>query len=146
MSDVALPIDPTPTDWQGEAMRRRIRRRYAAERRFRLTGLAAILISLGFLAFLLVTMLGNGLRGFSQTEVRLDLDAHAAQLIAAGDHEAAVRQGGALFSEGAWLRLRASGVREGPVWLPASTEIDVAAKSEGSPEAERAWRALEGQD
>ena len=43
--DVALPIDPTPTDWAGEEMRRRIRRRYGAERRFRLLGLAAILIS-----------------------------------------------------------------------------------------------------
>ena len=29
-------------------------------------------VSVGFLAFLLVTMIGNGARGFTQTEVRLD--------------------------------------------------------------------------
>ena len=56
--------DPTPTDWNGAAMQRRIRKRYAAERRFRLLGLGAVLISAGFLAFLLVTMAANGLGGF----------------------------------------------------------------------------------
>ena len=56
----ASDIAPRATDWSGEAMQRRIRKRYASERRFRLIGLSAILISAGFLAFLLVTMLGNG--------------------------------------------------------------------------------------
>ena len=78
MSDVAALIgrrlDPTPTDWSGGAMQQRIRRRYAAERRFRLLGLAAILISAGFLAFLLINMFANGARGFTQTELRLDVD------------------------------------------------------------------------
>jgi phosphate transport system permease protein len=54
-----------PTDWQDAAMRVRIRRRYAAERRFRLLGLAAVLVSVGFLAFLLVTVAAKGLSGFS---------------------------------------------------------------------------------
>jgi phosphate transport system permease protein len=54
-----------PTDWNGAAMQRRIHRRYAAERRFRLLGLAAVLLSAGFLAFLLVTIAGKGLGGFS---------------------------------------------------------------------------------
>ncbi|MCM8730297.1 phosphate ABC transporter permease PstA [Hephaestia sp. GCM10023244] len=63
-----------PTDWNTPAMQRRIRRRYAAERRFRLTGLAAIVMSAGFLAFLLVTMLGGGLRGFTRTEIALPID------------------------------------------------------------------------
>ena len=49
--------------WQAPAMQRRLARRHAAERRFRLAGLAAILISLAFLAFLLVTMLSDGLGG-----------------------------------------------------------------------------------
>ena len=48
-----------PTDWTTGAMQRRIRRRYAAERRFRLLGLAAVLLSAGFLAFLLATMLAK---------------------------------------------------------------------------------------
>src|SRR5690606_14904287 len=66
------PIDPT--DWDSPVMRARIRRRYGAERRFRLLGLTAILISTGFLAFLLITMMANGIRGFTQTELRLDID------------------------------------------------------------------------
>ena len=63
-----------PTQWRSDAMQRRIRSRYAAERRFRLLGLAAVLLSAAFLAFLLITMLANGIRGFTQTEIRLDID------------------------------------------------------------------------
>ena len=63
-----------PTDWKTDVMQGRIRRRYAAERRFRLVGLFAVLLSAGFLAFLLISMMSNGLRGFTQTEIRLDMD------------------------------------------------------------------------
>ena len=48
-------------------MTRRVKRRYAAERRFKALGLAAVLISLAFLAFLLVTMTVRGAGGFSET-------------------------------------------------------------------------------
>ncbi|MCB2048872.1 MAG: phosphate ABC transporter permease PstA [Novosphingobium sp.] len=44
-------------------MEKRLAKRHAAERRFRLMGLAAIVLSLGFLALLLVIMLKNGLGG-----------------------------------------------------------------------------------
>jgi phosphate transport system permease protein len=66
MSDIALDAAPerAPTDWNGAVMQRRIRRRYSAERRFKLIGLSAILLSAGFLAFLLISMLINGLGGF----------------------------------------------------------------------------------
>jgi phosphate transport system permease protein len=67
-------VKRAPTDWQSPEMGDRIRRRYAAERRFRLIGLAAILLSAGFLALLLFTMVSNGARGFTRTEVRLDID------------------------------------------------------------------------
>jgi phosphate transport system permease protein len=63
-----------PTDWSAQAMDKRLKRRYAAERRFRLIGLGAILLSAGFLVLLLVTMFANGARGFTRTEVRLDID------------------------------------------------------------------------
>ncbi|GAA3996765.1 hypothetical protein GCM10022211_02370 [Sphingomonas humi] len=53
--------------WASEAMTRRVKRRYAAERRFKALGLAAILVSLAFLAFLLITMTLRGLGGFSAT-------------------------------------------------------------------------------
>jgi len=57
-------IDPSPTDWNGPIMQKRIASRYAAERRFKAMGFIAVALSTLFLAFLLFTMLGQGLRGF----------------------------------------------------------------------------------
>jgi phosphate transport system permease protein len=37
----AEPAERAPTDWRTHSMQRRIRKRYAAERRFRLFGLAS---------------------------------------------------------------------------------------------------------
>jgi phosphate transport system permease protein len=168
MSEAFPPLDPAPTDWHGEAMRRRIRRRYAAERRFKLLGLGAVLVSAGFLAFLLISMFGNGIRGFTQTEIRLDVDFTRSSLfldpaalqgfggeqaLANADFdraltEAAEVQYGAganrLFSEGARLRM-SDAVRDDPsilartatLWLPASTAIDMAAKSRADAASER---------
>ncbi|QHL90298.1 phosphate ABC transporter permease PstA [Sphingomonas changnyeongensis] len=120
----------TPTDWKGAAMQRRIKRRYAAERRFRLIGLGAVMLSAAFLAFLLVVMIANGWRGFTRTEVRLDVDfaragltvtpamlggADADRLLATAGLEdlvnrTAVQQfgpgGERLLSEAGWLELR----------------------------------------
>ncbi len=55
-------------------MQKRIAKRYAAERRFKAIGMAAIMLSAGFLAFLLVIMVGNGFRGFTQTELPVEID------------------------------------------------------------------------
>lgn len=80
MSDIAAAHstnsagDRAPTDWRAPAMQRRIRRRYGAERRFRMLGLAAVVLSAGFLAVLLVTMLMNGASGFLQTRIALPID------------------------------------------------------------------------
>jgi len=49
--------------WNAPDMTRRIARRHAAERRFKLLGLGAIVLSLLFLAVLLFIMLKNGLGG-----------------------------------------------------------------------------------
>ena len=67
-------IAPTPTDWNGDVMQRRIARRYAAERRFKAMGFFSAALSTLFLAFLLFTMLGQGLRGFQRTEVAVEFD------------------------------------------------------------------------
>lgn len=166
-----------PTEWKTDPMQQRIRRRYSAERRFRLLGLGAVLLSAGFLAFLLVAMLGNGIKGFTQTEVRLDIDFQKSALfidpaalrgpsadaaLAAADLEGTVRaaagaQYGAaaagLLSQSAWLRVREA-VKEDPtllsrsatLWLPAASPIDIAAKGEGAPEAERIYAQLEGRN
>lgn len=66
-----------PTDWKTPAMQARIRRRYASERRFRLFGLLAVVLSAAFLAFLLVTMVSQGARGFTRTELALPIDLKA---------------------------------------------------------------------
>ncbi|HEY6916455.1 MAG TPA: phosphate ABC transporter permease PstA [Allosphingosinicella sp.] len=137
-------MGPKPTDWRSEAMQRRIRRRYAAERRFKAVGFLAVLLSAGFLAFLLITMLSNGLRGFTQTEVRLDLDFPASTLIldpevlrgsgadaalASADIDGAVRaaaaaqygtDGPAYLSNGAWLKVR-SAIKADPGILSGKT-------------------------
>jgi phosphate transport system permease protein len=148
-----------PTDWKAQAMQRRIRRRYAAERRFRLLGLFAILLAASFLAFLLFNMFANGIRGFTQTEIRLTVDFARSGLVidpaslsgdraddalAAADIDGAVRraaeaqygrEGPAYLSEGAWLRVRER-IKDDPailrrtetLWLPASSDLDTAAK------------------
>jgi phosphate transport system permease protein len=143
MSEAFDTVDPTPTDWSSADMRQRIRKRYAAERRFRLVGLAAVFVSAGFLVFLLVTMMANGLSGFTQTEIRLDIGPAEAAAIDAGNPEAALAEG--VYSQSAWVLLRDSGVRRGEVWLPAAAAIDVAAKGDGPAEAERAYAALAGE-
>ncbi|MBR9970313.1 phosphate ABC transporter permease PstA [Magnetospirillum sulfuroxidans] len=58
----------------------RLKQRYAAERRFKALGISAIALALGFLAMLLVTILGNGLTAFVQTNVRLDVTLDAETL------------------------------------------------------------------
>ena len=159
----AGPVARAPTDWKAQAMQRRIRQRYAAERRFRLLGLFAILIAASFLGFLLFNMFANGIRGFTQTEIRLTVDfarsglpidpaslsgEGADEALAAADIDGAVRraaeaqygrEGPAYLSEGAWLRVRER-IKDEPsilsrtetLWLPASSDLDSAAKGDAS--------------
>ena len=161
--------DRAPTDWRTAAMRRRIARRYAGERRFRMLGLGAIVLSAGFLAFLIVTMVAQGAAGFTETRVALPIDFAAAELtvtpeqlrgdrgdlaLAGAGLEGVVdgaagmafaQQGGAaLLSDGAWLRVRDAlkanpGMLRGraTIEVPVASEIDVAYKGDGSPEAEK---------
>ena len=124
------PAPRRPTDWKTASVQRRTRRRYAAERRFRLMGLAAVWLSAGFLAFLLASMLWQGVSGFRQTRIALPIDLAAANLrvtpaqlkgrgahlalAGAGledvvDRAAARAYGGTgsdLLSNGAWLVVR----------------------------------------
>ena len=123
-------VDPTPTDWKSAEMQKRIRARYRAEKRFKFYGLFAIVLSAGFLAFLLVTMLANGARGFTQTEIAVPVNFAssdlflqpsslegdgARQALAAADFEGVVEQaaeaaygteGAELVSPAAWLKVR----------------------------------------
>ncbi len=63
-------VAPTRT----EAFEKRLKRRYAAEKRFRLIGLSAIVFSVSVLVFLLATMSLNGIGGFQRVEVKVPVD------------------------------------------------------------------------
>ncbi|KEQ52367.1 phosphate ABC transporter permease PstA [Sphingobium chlorophenolicum] len=159
-----------PTDWKSDAMRKRIARRYASERRFKMAGLLAVALSAAFLAFLLFSMLGNGLRGFTRTEIAVKVDFPASPLLldpnAITDQalananlpmvtgEVVKKALGANAEEWvsptAWTVLR-DAIKADPkilaqtvtIDLPAATAVDLAAKSKGSPEAEAAVDRLE---
>jgi len=156
-------LDHIPTDWKAKAMRQRLKRRYHAERRFRLLGLAAVVLSAGFLAFLLLSMAASGARGFMRTDIALPvdfpamgIDASAAKgpdaerLLAAAGLEDGVKHaaetafgpgGESYLSESAWLTVRDAAVRDpgllgrkAVVHVPASTEIDLASRGLGTPQ------------
>ncbi len=58
------------SSWDTPEASARLKKRYAAERRFRLLGLIAIGVSLAFLAFLLFTMVKNGIGGIDADFLR----------------------------------------------------------------------------
>jgi phosphate transport system permease protein len=70
-------------------------KRYRAERRFRLYGLSAIVLSITALALLFISIIGNGYTAFWQTRILLDItfDAEILQrdTLASADYEALVR-------------------------------------------------------
>lgn len=153
MNNLVTPAPRTPTDWQGDAMQKRIRSRYAAERRFKLLGLGAVMLSAGFLAFLLFVMVGNGLRGFTQTELPLTIDfpvmisgaqpkqfdgeSGAAALRALGLQDIVAasidiqygEQAEELFSPGAWTAV-SKAIAKDPLILSQKTSFKLPVESE----------------
>lgn len=68
-------VAPAPSGEAAAAViARGIKRRYAAERRFRLYGVAAILFGLTFLCFLFGSIIAKGYTAFVQTSWQLDVD------------------------------------------------------------------------
>ncbi|HEX8303002.1 phosphate ABC transporter permease PstA [Sphingomonas sp.] len=149
MTSPARP-DRAPTDWNAQAMQRRIAKRYAAERRFKLFGLAAVVLSAAFLAFLLTTMVSQGWRGFVRTDVALTIDFKAAALpvdravlrtpgadlaLASAELENTVRGAAATqfgaggeeaISDYAWLKVREA-IKRDPSILDRKVSIQVPA-------------------
>ncbi|URW76947.1 phosphate ABC transporter permease PstA [Sphingomonas donggukensis] len=143
----------TPTDWRDNAMQRRIRRRYAAERRFRLMGLLAVVLSGAFLAFLLGSMVSGGIGGFQRTQVKLSIDFESlalpitrAQLqgpgadlaISGAGLQGAVSSaavaafgpdGDRVIADAAWLKVR-DAIRADPAILRTRAAIDVPASTD----------------
>ncbi len=140
-----------PTDWQSEAMQRRIRRRYTSERNFKLLGQAAILLSAGFLAFLVISMAWNGARGFTRSNVQVPFDFPAlaiplspAALAGGGDQDAqfaaadlagaTIRateaafgpDGASAVSDSGWLAVREA-IKRDPMILTRKATISISA-------------------
>ena len=166
-----------PSRWTDGSMERRVRRRYAAERRFKLLGLSAVGLSVLFLAFLLYSMGSRGLGGFTHYEASLPIDftksdlfldpaalrgPDAAQAIASADLEGTIAQAATaaygpaaeeMFAQ-ASTRALTKQILANPdvltqrttVWLPVSSRIDIAAKQDAEPAAERLVAALEAKD
>jgi phosphate transport system permease protein len=150
-----MALTRQPTNWQSPDMVKRIKRRYAAERRFKAMGAVAILISVAFLAFLLLTMANNGARGFMRTDVKLPIDFAASaimidpavfkgspeqvdQALADADLEGPVAtaaeqafgpEGASLIAESAWIVVR-DAIKDDPSLLSRKAEIWVPASSE----------------
>ncbi|WP_114377793.1 phosphate ABC transporter permease PstA [Elioraea thermophila] len=73
---------------------KRLRRRYAAQRRFKAYGITAIAIAVGALLWLLITLLANGLSAFQQTYIRLEVTLDPALVDPRGDRsEESIRTG-----------------------------------------------------
>lgn len=71
MSDKAADIEPT--DWQSPAMVARLRRRYRQERTFKLLGMSAVIIATSFLVILIGKIARDGIYGFVQTSIELEV-------------------------------------------------------------------------
>ena len=145
--------DTAPTDWKAASMQKRIAGRYAAERRFKMIGLGAVLLSGAFLAFLLFVMVGNGARGFTYTNVAVPIDfkstpltidasrmndpgadqmianAGLADIVAFAAEEALGEDGSELISENAWKEVR-SAIKADPELLNGETVFELPAASE----------------
>ncbi|AKH41443.1 phosphate transport system permease protein [Altererythrobacter atlanticus] len=78
-------VAPTRT----AAFEKRLKKRYAAERRFRIAGLCAVLFSVAVLVFLLATMTINGIGGFQRAELRVPVDFSTTPLAVASSGETA---------------------------------------------------------
>ncbi|MFM2301736.1 MAG: hypothetical protein RLZZ84_1472 [Pseudomonadota bacterium] len=143
----------------------RIKRRYAAERRFKALGFAAVLFSALVLAFLLISMTANALGGFQRAEVRFPIDftsgvltidptqlqgpaaadalkgAGLADVVAFAAAEALGDAGAAQVEDGAWREVSAALVRD-PSRLQGKLDVslpvsdDLAAAMRGDGHAE----------
>jgi phosphate transport system permease protein len=143
------PVAPRTID----IVHRSLNRRYRAERRFRFYGLAAIVLSMVFLALLFASIVGKGYSAFWQTSIRLavffDPDVLKKDTLVNADYAALVRASlynlfpqvegrqdkrllASLVSSGAVYRLRDMALKDPElvgktveVWLSADDDTDM---------------------
>ena len=141
-------------------VRRSLAKRYRAEKRFKMMGVAAIASALLFLLVLFISIIGNGYPAFYQTKVSLEIYFDP-NVIEMGNYQSADYQGlvkaslramypevndraqlktlYAMVSSGAGYELRDSVVEnplligtQQPIWLPVDDEVDMFVKRLGS--------------
>ena len=165
----------TATPARAAAFEKRLQKRYAAEKRFRLLGLSAVLLSVVVLVILLGTMLINGAGGFQRAELRVPIDfAEAGLSIDAATlerggvasletqglpevveyfaTESLGAEGASELSGEAWRELANRIVADPDIargeqafWLPASADLARGLDDEGSPELQALADRLAGQ-
>lgn len=127
MTDTANPEFTLPT--RSAAFEARLKKRYAAERRFKFAGLIAVATSVVILAFLLVTMTINGIGGFQRVELAVPIALSEAGI--AGDSAS-------LAEEGAEQRLEGQGLADVITFYSAETLGEDGAAEVNS----NAWREV----
>ena len=84
---------PRAAPYQSDDFAARLRKRYAAERRFKLYGVAAIGIALGMLAVLLASIVSQGYTAFAQHDLALEIYFDPAEIDPQGTRDPAVLSG-----------------------------------------------------
>ena len=87
MDDAALQRERIRN--KSELVRAGLKKRYAAERRFRLYGLIGTAIGLGFILLLFYTIGSNAIPAFTQTMLRLEIELPAEEIDPQGTKEEA---------------------------------------------------------
>ncbi len=112
---------PRAAPYQSDDFAARLRKRYAAERRFKLYGVAAIGIALGMLAVLLASIVSQGYTAFAQHDLALEIYFDPAEIDPAG-HPRSGRPVG--------RQLRGTRPAVAPGGVPGSRKPDRAAAAE----------------
>jgi phosphate transport system permease protein len=91
-------VELQPTDWKTPAAVNLIRKRYRAERNFKRVGLFALILAGSFLAFLLFTIIGKGIPGFFDTQIKVAVQ-YDPELLGVTPEQAMTKVGKGLLSE-----------------------------------------------
>jgi len=96
MSDAQAIVPAATLDWNSDQARRRVRRRYAADRRLQAYGIIAIALAVGLLGVLVTSLVRTGLPAFVQTKIDLPVYINPANIDpedpAAGNYRILVRE------------------------------------------------------
>ncbi|MEO1205026.1 MAG: phosphate ABC transporter permease PstA [Pseudomonadota bacterium] len=80
MTDISTTAAPSAPHWGSDTARKRVARRYGADRRLQIYGMAAIGTALGLLALLLISLIFAGYLAFTTTKVNLGIFLDSAQI------------------------------------------------------------------